>query len=113
MLDANGDYTFGRGVSEFLVNTPEAVAQAVGTRLKLITGEWFLDTAEGTPYLTNILGTGTGSIYDQTIKARILGTQGVISIDSYSSTLDTNTRALTVNASISTIYGIASITQVI
>jgi hypothetical protein len=49
-LDANGDYTFGGGSNDFLVNTPETVAQAVMTRLNLLQGEWFLDTTAGMPW---------------------------------------------------------------
>src|SRR5260364_424406 len=49
-LDAAGDYAFGRGLSDFEQDTPEAVAQAVKTRLALRFGEWFLDTSDGTPW---------------------------------------------------------------
>lgn len=37
--DENGDYTFGRGDSGFFVDCPEAVAQAVKTRLQLWQGQ--------------------------------------------------------------------------
>ncbi len=47
--DENGDYSFGQGDATFLTDTPEAVAQAVKTRLALWRGQWFLDTEEGTP----------------------------------------------------------------
>lgn len=110
-LSATGDYVFGQGPSEFLVNTPAAVAQAVLTRLKLATGEWFLDLNEGTPYSTQILGENTQPLYDQAIRDRILGTQGVTSIESYVSILDTTTRALTVDCTINTLYGTVTITQ--
>jgi hypothetical protein len=66
-------------------------------------GEWFLDITEGTPYSTQILGKGTKPYYDQAIKARILGTQGVTEIVEYSSSLIN--RALSVTARVSTIYG--------
>src|SRR5260363_163740 len=46
-LDAAGDYAFGRGLSDFEQDTPEAVAQAVKTRLALRFGDWFLDTSRG------------------------------------------------------------------
>lgn len=110
-LDLNGDYTFGRGRSEFLENTPEAVAQAVQTRLRLITGEWFLDQEEGTPYPTKILGYNTATTFDQAIQERILGTAGVDRIVSYSSVVEN--RNLTVTATISTIYGPVNFTQVL
>lgn len=108
-LDANGDYTFGHQQADFYRDQPEAVAQAVQTRLGLFTGEWFLDTTDGTPWRTDILGKYTQGAYDAVLKDRILQTDGVKSIDAYSSSLDRNARRLTVNATISTIYGTASV----
>ena len=103
VLDANGDMTFGQGSANFLVNSPAAVGQAVLTRLKLLTGEWFLDQTEGTPYSTEILVEGGRLTADQAIRGRILGTQGVTEIVSYSSSLAG--RALNVEATIDTLYG--------
>jgi hypothetical protein len=105
ILDADGDYTVGHGGQNFYVNDREAVGQAVLTRLKLFLQEWFLDQTEGTPWATQILGEQTLPTYDLAIRDRITGTQGVTKITSYSSNLNTVTRALTVNASIDTIYG--------
>jgi len=102
-LDANGDSTFCSGETQWLVNSPAAVAQAVQTRLNLYTGEWFLDTSEGTPYSTEILGNNTGSIYDLAIQERILNTEGVSEIVTYQSSKSAQ-RALTVQAEIDTIY---------
>ena len=104
-LTSTGDYTFGGGAGEFLVNTPACVAQAVKTRLLLATGEWFLDSNEGTPYSTQILGTGTKPLYDAAIQARILGTPGVVTISDYASVLNPTTRVLTVSCTITTQYG--------
>jgi hypothetical protein len=112
-LDADGDYTFGRGQGDFLVDSPTCVAQAVQTALLLAQGEWFLDSTAGVPWSTKILGYGTGSVYDLTLKEAILGVEGVDSITSYSSTLDALTRRLTVVADISTIYGAVTVTVVI
>lgn len=108
-LDENGDYTFGQGASEFLVDVPAAPAQAVKTRLALAQGEWFLNKEEGTPYFPLILGMGTQNTYDQAIQQRILGTEGVQSLDEYASSLDRDTRALTVVCTITTIYGQVSV----
>lgn len=99
-LDANGDYVLGA----FLSNTPEAVAQAVKTRLALWMGEFFMDTSDGTPYYQDILGHNTN--YDLEIQDRILGTTGVSEIVSYSSSVVN--RALSVTCTISTIYGTTS-----
>lgn len=113
ILSSTGDYVFGQGPSEFLVNTPEAVAQAVRTRLSLVQGEWFLDTSDGTPYNTQILGLGTSGSYDQAIQERILDTPDVLSIDSYVSVLDETTRSLTVTCTITTEFGQTTIQQVL
>lgn len=108
-LDGDGDYTLGTG-ADFHVDTPEAVAQAVKTRLGLWYGEWFLDTSDGTPWNEQILGKRTrGRNYDAAIRQRILGTQGVSEISEYSSSFDGNTRALSVQATITTIYGTTQI----
>lgn len=109
-LDENGDYSFGQGSANFLVDSPAAVAQLVLTRLQLSTGEWFLDTTEGTPYATEILGTGTASTRDLAVQERILETQGVTGIADYASVVDPATRAFTVAATIDTIYGQTTIT---
>lgn len=102
-LDADGDYTFGHSARDFLTNTPEAVAQAVRTRLLLLAGEWFLDATSGTPFSTEILGAGTAQTYDLAIRERILDTQGVTEIVSYQSALAD--RELTVTVTIDTQYG--------
>ena len=105
-LDANYDMVFGFGQSDFFVDSPEAVGQAVLTRLRLNLGEWFLDTSDGTNWRTGVLGNNTSSTRDAIIQARILGTTGVNSILYYSSNFNSNTRQFNVAVSIDTIYGI-------
>lgn len=102
-LSADGDYTFGQGTANFFIDDPEAVGQAVQTRLLLLTQEWFLDVTEGTAYSTDILGKGTQAKRDLEIKRRILGTPGVKSMLSYvSKVVD---RDFVVQTQIDTIYG--------
>jgi hypothetical protein len=104
-LSDGGDYTFGMGASNFYVNTPEAVAQAVQTRLGLIQGEWFLDVTAGTPYLTKILGAGMITTYDQAIQEVILNTPGVQRITSYNSTYNSTARSVQIVVTIDTVFG--------
>jgi len=111
--DDNGDFVFGKGSADFLVNTPEAVAQLVKTRLALLVGEWFLDTTDGMPWATQVLGAGTMATYNAAIRSRILDTQGVTAIAAYSSNLDPNTRTLSVTVTLDTIYGVTQPTQVL
>ena len=104
-LSPTGDYVFGQGPGEFLVDSPDAVAQAISTRLKLWQGEWFLDSQAGTPYNTQVLGYGTQKVYDAAIQTVILNTTGVNQIVSYSSSLNSTTRELDIVATVATIYG--------
>lgn len=108
-LSSSGDYMFGQGQTDFLINKPETVAQAIRTRLDLATGEWFLDTREGTPYSSLILGSNTFDTYDTAIKERIAGTEGVTGIVDYESSFNPANRALSVTATVQTLYGVATV----
>jgi hypothetical protein len=112
-LDSDDDYTFGQGAGNFYKDQPEAVAQAVKTRLGLIQGEYFLDLEAGTPYDSKIIGAGKVSSYDQAIQEVILNTLGVTGIISYSSGVNPTTRSAVVNCTINTIYGTAQISTVL
>ena len=102
-LSDTGDYTFGQGQANFLIDSPDAVAQAIQTRLLLMTGEWFLDTTDGTPYATQILGMNTAATRDLAVKRRVLQTPGVKQITSYSSQVVD--RKFSVSVTVDTIYG--------
>lgn len=106
-LDASGDYVAGAG-AVFYVNSPEAVAQAVKTRLRLFAKEWFLDRTEGLD-MERILGYRTQGTRDQEVQQRIIRTQGVRSILSYASQVNATTREFTVNAVLDTIYGAVAV----
>jgi hypothetical protein len=107
-LSPTGDYAFG-GIGQFLVNSSEAVAQAIYTRLMLWTGEWFLDTDEGTPYTQQVLGYGTQDTRDIAIKQRVLDTPGVDQILSYASSVDAQ-RRMKVSMTVQTLYGTTQVT---
>lgn len=107
------DVQYGHGPADYWQNVPEGVAQAVVSRLRLLSGEWFLDLQEGTPYVGGILGKHTKESYDPVIRARILETEGVTDLDFYESIFNGETRTLTVNATINTIYGPATVQEVL
>lgn len=109
-MTADGDYQFA-GSTKFLINTPDAVRQAVETRLRLYAGEWFLDLREGLDR-SRIEGYGTQATRDPEVRARILGTPGVRSLLSYFSSVDER-RGFAVSARIDTIYGPADINEVL
>lgn len=111
-LDNNGDMAIGHGDADCLKDIPECVAQAVVTRLRLQRGEWFLDMTEGTPYAPAVLSKHTKGSYDFVIRQRVLETEGVTEIEEYESIFDGETRRLTVDIRINTVYGPAEIQEV-
>lgn len=105
-LDKNGDYSWGAGQLDFLINSPEAVAQAVQTTLLLWVGEWYLNINDGTPYPESVLGKHSQDEADATLIGVISNVQGVVNIVNFSSTLDPQTRKYTViQGTLNTIYG--------
>ncbi|QHP58530.1 hypothetical protein [Pectobacterium carotovorum] len=108
---ADSDYTFGQGDDTWLVNSPEAVAQAVKTRFELWLGQWFLDTAAGTPWIQSVLGKQRSDTYNLAICQRILETQGVSSISEFNTTVNSATRRVSFTATIETIYGTTTVTS--
>lgn len=100
-MDAGGDYVFA-GNSPFLIDTPEAVAQAVLTRLRLFTKEWFLDQRIGLDK-DRILGYGTAATRDREVQRRILLTANVTRLRRYYSTVEN--RRFRVVANIDTTFG--------
>lgn len=109
--DADGDYTFGSGDDTWLINSPDAVAQAVKTRFELWYGQWFLDTTEGAPWIQSVLGKQKPETYNLAVRKRILETRGVKSILSFNTTVDTTTRRVMFSAEIDTLYGITTVTS--
>ncbi|MNG52493.1 hypothetical protein D3C72_1720290 [compost metagenome] len=104
-LDEDNDYSFGVGVNNFHINSPEAVAQAILTRLQLWMGEWFADTSDGTGWNQSILGKQSNNLYELTLRQRVLETPGVQSIEEFQSSLNSETRKLSVSMTVNTIYG--------
>lgn len=111
--DSSGDYAWGHQQNDFWLNAPDGVAQAIKTRLLLFRGEWFLDVTDGTPWTTQVLDKYTQDQYDAAIQDRILGTPGVVQITSYSSSVNTAARTLTVTVSINTQYGSTTLSTTI
>lgn len=89
-----------------LVRDAEAVGQHVRQRLKTFRGEWFLDTAAGVPWLSEVLGRQYDpALAEAVIKAEILDTDGVTDITSFSVRFNRQTRGLEAfDIDVATIY---------
>lgn len=78
-----------------IVTGAHAIGQHVRQRLKTHSGEWFLDTTAGVPWLDEILGRQYDPALAETVtKAEILDTEGVTEITSFSVSFDQVTRNL-------------------
>ncbi len=79
----------------------ETATQAVGVRLKLILGEWFLDTRIGMDYFgTAFVKNPNLAAIEAMIQAAILDTPGIARIVSYSQVFDRAGRQLTVTCTL-------------
>lgn len=112
-LDQTGDMKFGNQQADFYRDQPEAVAQAVWTRLRLWSGEWFIDTSEGTPYQQAALGMHKSKTVEPAIRSRILGTEGVTGIEEFSLVINPDDRVVSIAATINTTYGSATLQGVL
>jgi len=106
-LDAAGDAMFGRGAASYIGGT-DSTAQRVRSNLRLILGEFFADTGAGVPTLPQenadappILGERPNLPYAEAVfKNAILGTEGIASIESFSMSVDSSARELSVLADV-------------
>jgi hypothetical protein len=104
-LDANHDYVFGNGKQSYLTGI-EAVAQAILTRLKLFTGEWWEDKTDGLPVWTSILGTRSSKeTVDRFIQSRILETPNVVNLTNLVSDINRSTRQYVFSCAVNTVFG--------
>lgn len=90
-----------------LLDGAERVRQHLKIKLKLWTGEWFMDTEFGTPYLTDILGKQislAGAV--AALKASILAVDGVNAITRFDYVFNRAERNLDVDFDVQTPYGI-------
>lgn len=107
-LDANGDWQFGRGLQSYKTER-DALEQNISTRLKSWKNDCFFSMSDGVDY-ANLLDKGTKALLDLDIKRCLLQTEGVLRIDSYSSTLDQTSRELVIVSEVFTIFGKVEVT---
>lgn len=108
LLDESGDIVTSG--TQFTGGALE-VAQTVKTRLRLYLGENFRDIQDGTPWWESILGKeGTLSSKEAIIRNRIIRTDGVTRIISFTTDFVISTRAYSVKVGILTKYGETELT---
>jgi len=102
-LDSNGDIVTSG--TQFISGQAE-IAQTVDTRLKLFLGEYFRDITEGTAWFQKIFTKQTTLANKEAVlKTRVLETDGVLKLTSFSTDFDLPTRTYTTTVGILTQYG--------
>lgn len=105
-LTKDWDYSFGHGQDDYITDV-DAVYQAIQTRLKLLTNEWWEDLEDGLPLFQVFVGKSNTPVNKQSMdlvaQQRIEQTAGVTGISDFES--DVINRKYTINATVHTIYG--------
>ena len=102
-LTSGGDWTFGAGRQTFALDMT-ALQLNIRTRLLQWRGDCFYAPEEGVDW-NNFLDIGTKDFLDRDIRRVILQTPGVLFIRGYKSELSRDSRQLSIEVRISTIYG--------
>jgi hypothetical protein len=104
-IDAYQDWSWGLGKQDYKDNE-KALEQDIITKIRSYKNDCFFDLDAGIDW-DNLLGGKNSEIMElkKNISNIILGTDGVIKINSFELSLDSKTRQLNMNISINTIYG--------
>lgn len=107
-LNSAWDWQFGRGLQSY-VTEKNALNQNISTRLKSWKNDCFFAMNDGIDW-ANLMDKGTKDLLDLDIKRCLLQTEGVLRIDSYSSTLDSIGRGIEIVAEVFTVFGTITVT---
>lgn len=101
-LDSTGDLEVLNGQTALVSGSAE-VAQRARTNLLLIKGEAITDKDAGVDYFGRVFGSagqGRKELADAELQRVLMATEGVRRLRQYTSTLDAQTRALTISAQV-------------
>ena len=101
-LTTDGDFVFGRGKSSYLADDA-AINLNLQTRLKSWIGDCFFDINAGIDWLNRTDKNQKDNLLND-LRSLILQSYGVVGVSSVTSSLDPDTRAFSVQYSITTIY---------
>lgn len=103
-LDGDGDWQFGSGNQSYLT-AEDAVAADIKTALRMFLGECFFALDFGVDWW-NLLGARGAAEQDIVLQCRqmISSREGVSRINSVNAVLDRDTRRLTVDFSVDTVF---------
>lgn len=105
-LDSNGDWTFGKGQSDYLLNK-KAVEQNIQTRLLEFLGDCFWNLGAGIDWFT-FLGSKDQISLNLAVSSVIINTTFVASVVQVSIVLEPLTRLLTITYTVITSFGLVT-----
>lgn len=101
-VDSNHDWTFGRGLQDYVIND-RAVSQNVKTRILSFYGDCFFDELAGIDWF-NLLGYGAQELLLMSVKQTVINTEGVTAINNVDVHIDIEKREFLIRYDIQTIY---------
>lgn len=104
--EATNDIYLDEDSNLAMVHDAEAVGQHARQRLQTYSGEWYLDTACGVPWLSEILGQSYDpALAESVVKSELMDTDGVTGIEDFAISFDQKSRGLLIRSiSVNTIY---------
>lgn len=111
LLSSSGDIDLTNNIMTLTPTTEELVRNRLLITLQTYRGEWNFNIVFGVPYLSNdnnptqLLGKTEKEVFDSFLQVIIIEVEGVVSLVSYTSTLDEVSRRLSVDFSVSTETG--------
>ena len=101
-IDSNGDWQYGQGLGSY-AKAVDALALDIAARIRSRKGNCFFAVDDGVDY-TNLLEKGRQQDFINGMSNAIMQTEGVVKINSISTDLDRDTRAISLTYDIQTIY---------
>lgn len=92
-LDNNGDWTFGRGLTNYLTES-NAIAQCVRTKLLSLKNDWFLNRDDGIAWFDYLEKNPDIQQLERDIKNIVSNIDGVEMITDFDLLLDNDTRVM-------------------
>lgn len=90
-LDSSHDWTFGRGIANYL-NGSDAIAQCVKTKLLALKRDWFLNRDDGIAWFEYLTKNPDTKQLEIDVRTEIFKVDGVIHIDEFDILLDPENR---------------------
>jgi hypothetical protein len=110
-LDSNYDPARGNGESDFISDL-QALAQIIGTTLRLFQGEWFENLSDGTPLFQKILGKNGKNVnaISLILQQRIRSVPYVTGLSNVNASFNSSTRGFSFSCAVQTQFGTVNVT---